>query len=130
MATNFQSVSDLKRVRGLGSARAGAHHWWLQRVTAAGNLLLLGWFFVSLLLLPDRSYSSVTAWIGNPLVAAPLLALIVTTFWHARLGVQVMLEDYVAGAGMKLLSLILLNFFIVGAGALAFFSVLAIAFGA
>lgn len=130
MATDFQSASGLKRVRGLGSAKSGAHHWWLQRVTAAGNLVLLIWFVASLLLLPTLNHSSVITWIAQPLVAVPLLLLIFSTFWHARLGVQVMIEDYVKAEGLKLLAFIALNFFILAAGVVATFSVLAIAFGA
>jgi succinate dehydrogenase / fumarate reductase membrane anchor subunit len=130
MASDFKSASGLKRVRGLGSAKSGAHHWWLQRVTAAGNLLLLVWFIASVLTLPNLGHSSVLAWVGQPLVAVPLLLLILSTFWHARLGVQVMIEDYVHAEGLKLLALLALNFFIVGTGAVAAFSVLAIAFGA
>jgi succinate dehydrogenase / fumarate reductase membrane anchor subunit len=130
MATDFESASGLKRVRGLGSARSGVHHWWMQRVTAAGNLLLAVWFVASLLMLPGFDHGSVVAWIAQPLVAVPLILLILSTFWHARLGVQVMIEDYVHAEGLKLLSLLALNFFILGAGALALFSVARIAFGA
>lgn len=130
MATDFQSASNLKRVRGLGSAKSGVHHWWLQRVTAAGNLLLMIWFLASLLLLPNLSHASVVAWVAQPLVAVPLLLLVLSAFWHARLGVQVLIEDYVHNESAKLLALVALNFFILGAGALSVFSVLAIAFGA
>lgn len=130
MATQFRSATDLKRVRGLGSARAGVHHWWLQRATAAANVLLLAWFLASLLLLPSLDHASVTAWIEQPLVAVPLLLLILSTFWHARLGVQVMIEDYVHAEGSRLLAVLALNLFLFGAGAMAVFSVLKIAFGA
>ncbi|MCG2841583.1 succinate dehydrogenase, hydrophobic membrane anchor protein [Sandaracinobacter sp. RS1-74] len=129
MATDFNSASGLKRVRGLGSAKSGVHHWWLQRVTAASNLILLVWFLASLILLPSFDRSSVLAWISSPLVAVPLLLLIVSTFWHARLGVQVLIEDYVHSEGLKLLAIIVLNFFIFGIAAVAAFSVLIIAFG-
>jgi succinate dehydrogenase / fumarate reductase membrane anchor subunit len=130
MGTQFRSATDLKRVRGLGSARSGVHHWWLQRATAAANLLLLVWFLASLLSLPSLDHASVTAWIEQPLVAVPLLLLILSTFWHARLGVQVMIEDYVHAEGSKLLAILALNLFLFGAGAIALFSVLKIAFGA
>ena len=129
MATDFNSSSGLKRVRGLGSAKSGVHHWWLQRVTAAGNIVLLAWFIASLILLPSLDRSSVLAWLSSPLVAVPMLLLILTTFWHARLGVQVLIEDYVNTEGLKLLAFIALNFFILGTAAVAAFSVLIIAFG-
>lgn len=130
MAGNFQSGTGLKRVRGLGSAKSGVHHWWLQRVTAVGNLLLLAWFIISLILLPDLRHASVVAWIANPLVAVPLTMLIAISFWHARLGMQVLIEDYVPAEGTKFMLLLMSSFFLLGAGALAIFSVLSIAFGA
>jgi succinate dehydrogenase / fumarate reductase, membrane anchor subunit len=130
MASNFESASGLKRVRGLGSAKSGVHHWWLQRVTAVGNFALMLWFVISLLLLPTLDHSGVVAWIAQPLVAVPLMLLTLSTFWHARLGVQVMIEDYVHAEGLKLLSVLALNFFILGLGALSLFSIARIAFGA
>lgn len=130
MASRFDSASGLKRVRGLGSAKSGVHHWWLQRVTAVSNFVLMIWFLASLILLPGLDHGSVVAWIAQPLVAVPLLLLTFSTFWHARLGVQVMIEDYVHAEGPKLLAVIALNFFILGMGAVATFSILSIAFGA
>ena len=130
MAGKFQSASGLKQVRGLGSAKSGVHHWWLQRVTAVGTFALALWFVASLILLPNLDHSSVVAWDGQPLVAVPLLLLTLSVFWHARLGVQVLIEDYVHGEGLKLLAIVALNFFILGVGAIAFFSIARIAFGA
>lgn len=130
MTGKFQSASGLKQVRGLGSAKSGVHHWWLQRVTAVGTFALALWFVASLILLPNLDHSSVVAWVGQPLVAVPLLLLTVSVFWHARLGVQVLIEDYVHGEGLKLLAIVALNFFILGVGAIAFFSIARIAFGA
>lgn len=90
--------TSIGRVRGLGAARAGTHHWLLQRLTAVGNLLLVLWLVISLLLLPNLSYATVSGWIANPVPATAMALLVISTFWHARLGMQVMIEDYVHGA--------------------------------
>ncbi len=117
------------RVRGLGSAKAGAHHWWLERLTSVSTLLLSIWLLVSLLRLPDLGHEAFTDWLSHPLAAVPMLLLIVSTFWHSKLGMQVVIDDYVHEGGWKFFSITLLNFFIVALGAAAFFSVLKIAFG-
>jgi succinate dehydrogenase / fumarate reductase, membrane anchor subunit len=116
------------RVRGLGSAKSGAHHWWLERLTSVSTLLLFIWLLVALLRLPRLDHDMVTQWLASPLAAVPMLLLIVSTFWHAKLGMQVIIEDYVHEEGLKLFTITLLNFFVVALGALAFFSVLKIAF--
>lgn len=130
MAARFHTVSDMKRARGLGSAKSGARHWWLVRLTAVGNFVLLLWFIASLILLPSLDYTSVTAWIAQPAVAVPLILMILSTFWHARLGFQVFIEDYVHSEGWKLIALTALSFFLLALGALGVFSVLTITFGA
>ena len=121
--------SPIGRVRGLGSAKSGAHHWWLERLTSVSTLLLFVWLIASVLRLPDLAHGTVTEWLASPIAAVPMLLLIVSTFWHLKLGLQVIIEDYVHEEGLKLFSITLLNFFAIGAGALAFFSVLKIAFG-
>ncbi|MDB5737894.1 MAG: succinate dehydrogenase hydrophobic rane anchor protein [Sphingomonas bacterium] len=121
--------TNIGRVRGLGSAHEGARHWWQQRVTAAGNLLLLVWFVVSLLRLPMIDHAAVVLWIKSPLVAVPLLLLVLSVFWHLRLGLQVFIEDYVHEEGSKIACILLLNAYALGAAALSAFSILKIAFG-
>lgn len=121
--------TPLSRVRGLGSAKSGARHWWLERLTSVSTLILFVWFIVSLLRLPSLDHDIVTSWLAAPLVAVPMLLLIVSTFWHLKLGLQVVIEDYVHEDGLRLFSITLLNFFAIALGALAFFSVLKIAFG-
>jgi len=120
--------TPLGKVRGLGSAKSGAGHWWQERLTSVSTLVLSVWLLVSLLRLPDLQHDTVAAWLGSPLAAVPMLLFIVSTFHHLKLGMQVVIEDYVHQEGNKLFALILLNFFAVGGGALAFFAVLKIAF--
>ena len=98
----------LGRVRALGSAHEGTHHWLLQRFTAAGNLLTVGYLVFSFLLLTDYSYDNVRMWLAQPLPVLALALLIVSVFWHARLGLQVMVEDYLHGAG-RFAAILLLN---------------------
>ena len=122
--------TQLGRVRGLGTAKTGTGHWWQQRVTAISNLVLMTWFVVSLVRLPDLEYQTVVAWLRQPIAAIPLLLLIASVFYHFRLGVQVMLEDYIHHEGNKVLAMLLLNFYVVALAFTAVFSVLKIAFGA
>jgi succinate dehydrogenase / fumarate reductase, membrane anchor subunit len=121
--------TGLGRVRGLGSAKSGSHHWWLQRVTALGNVVLVLWFVFSLARLPGYDYETMTNWLKNPLVVVPLALLIINVFWHMRLGLQVVIEDYVHG-GMRIITIGLLHFWTFGAGALALYSLFKIAFSA
>lgn len=120
--------TDLGRVRGLGSARGGTHHWWLQRVTAAGNLLLVVWFVASLVRLPSYDYEVVAGWLSSPFVAVAMVLLAANVFWHLRLGLQVVIEDYVHDEASKIGLIVLLNFYAVGGAAIAFFSILKLAF--
>jgi succinate dehydrogenase / fumarate reductase membrane anchor subunit len=121
--------TDLGRVRGLGAAKDGAHHWWLQRVTAIANIILMLWFIFSLVRLPSLDHSSVVLWLRQPVAAVPMLLLIVSVFWHLRLGVQVLLEDYVQGSA-RVIGMLALNFYVLAGAAAAVFAVLKIALGA
>ena len=121
--------TPIARVRGLGSAKSGAHHWWLERLTSVSTLMLFVWLLVSLLRLPALDHAGVTEWLAQPLAAVPMLLLILSTFWHLKLGLQVVIEDYVHEEGSKLFMIVLLNFFVIGGAALAIFSLLKIAFG-
>jgi succinate dehydrogenase / fumarate reductase, membrane anchor subunit len=121
--------TGLGRVRGLGSAKSGTHHWWMQRVTAAANLILMIWFVVSIVRLPIVDHQAVVLWLKSPLVAVPLVLLVLSTFWHFRLGLQTFIEDYVHDEGNKVAVLLLLNAYVFLCGALCVFSILKIAFG-
>jgi len=122
------SGTNIGRVRGLGSAQEGAHHWIVQRVTAIANMLLVLWLIFSLLRLPNYEHGLMIDWLSSPLVAVPMILMLVSIFWHLRLGLQVLIEDYVTDHGMKFALFTLLNFFAVGGAALGIFSVAKIAF--
>lgn len=121
--------TSIGRVRGLGAAHHGAHHWLVQRFTAIGNVVLMSWLLVSLALLGDYSHANVVKWLSAPLPATAMILLIVSLFWHARLGLQVLIEDYVHEAGTKFAVLAALNLATIGGGAFGIFSVAALAFG-
>ncbi|MEZ5736721.1 MAG: succinate dehydrogenase, hydrophobic membrane anchor protein [Novosphingobium sp.] len=121
--------TSIGRVRGLGAAHNGAHHWLVQRFTAIGNLLLVLWFGASLLLLPNFSYGAVTEWLARPVPATGMALLIVSTFWHARLGMQVMLEDYVHEHANKFACIAALNLAAFGGAAFGLFCVIRLALG-
>ena len=121
--------TSIGRVRGLGSSHSGSHHWLIQRFTAIGNLLLVLWFIASVLLLPNMHYLTVREWLARPVPATAMALLIVTTFWHARLGMQVMLEDYVHESGNKFAVFALLNLVTFGGAAFGLFCILRLALG-
>ncbi|HEY9091679.1 succinate dehydrogenase, hydrophobic membrane anchor protein [Parasphingorhabdus sp.] len=122
------SGTDIGKVRGLGSAHGGAHHWIIQRVTAVSNLLLVAWLLVSLLRLPNYEHELLVGWLSSPLVAVPMILMLVSIFWHLRLGLQVLIEDYIPDQGAKFGLIILLNFFAIGGAALGIFAVAKVAF--
>ena len=98
--------SPLGRVRGLGSAKEGVNHWWAQRLTALALIPLTVWFVISLLTVMGADYAVVRAWVGSPVVAGLLILLIAATFYHAYLGLQVVIEDYVHSEAWKLFALL------------------------
>ena len=119
--------TSIGQVRGLGSAKEGAHHWWRQRLTAGSNLILMLWFVLSIALLPAHDYETVRAWLASPWAAVPMLLLVVTTFHHFRLGLQVVIEDY-QHDDTRVVLLVLLDYFTVAAAVTAVFSILKVAF--
>ena len=122
--------TSIGRVRGLGSAKTGAHHWLVQRFTAIGNLLLVLWLAVSILLLPDMTYASVSEWLSTPVPATAMALLVVLTFWHARIGLQVVVEDYVHEHANKFACIAALNLAAFAGAAFGVFCVVRLALGA
>ena len=98
--------SPLARVRGLGAAKEGVSHWWAQRLTALALVPLSLWFVASLAALAGADHAVVQAWASSPLVASFLILLVVATLYHAYLGLQVVIEDYVHHEGAKLVWLL------------------------
>jgi succinate dehydrogenase / fumarate reductase, membrane anchor subunit len=121
--------TSIGKVRGLGSSHSGSHHWLLQRFTAVGNLLLVLWFIASLVMLPNLHFLTVREWIARPVPATAMALLIATTFWHARLGMQVMFEDYVHESGNKFAVFALLNLVTFGGAAFGLFCIIRLALG-
>ena len=121
--------TSIGRVRGLGSAHSGSHHWLLQRFTAIGNLLLVLWFVGSLLMLPNLQYGSVVEWISRPVPATAMALLVISTFWHARLGMQVLVEDYLHETANKFAAIVALNLAAFAGAAFGVFCVIRLALG-
>ena len=121
--------TPLSRVRGLGSAKDGTEHFWRQRVTAVANvpLVLIGiWLVVSMVGAP---YSEVMARLSSPLAAIFIFLFSCSVLVHMRLGMQVIIEDYVHGELRKVIFLMLNTFFVIFTGALIAYSVFRLAFG-
>ncbi len=120
--------TEIGKVRGLGSSKHGGKHWIDQRITAVGNILLTIWFAISLILLPNFEYVTLAAWLSQISVAVPLMLMLVCIFSHIRLGLQVLIEDYVHDDGLKFGALIVLNFYVIAAATIGIFALAKIAF--
>tara|TARA_R110000787_G_scaffold285173_2_gene400185 strand:+ start:143957 stop:144337 length:381 start_codon:yes stop_codon:yes gene_type:complete len=121
--------SQLGRVRGLGSNKEGAHHFWVQRVSGVALIPLALWFVFAVTSVIGADLSTFKAWVGthyNPLL---LVLLIGCMFYHAQLGLQVIIEDYVHGEAVKLTSLIVMKFAAVLLAGSAVFAVIRLTFG-
>ncbi|MBB2155577.1 succinate dehydrogenase, hydrophobic membrane anchor protein [Gluconacetobacter diazotrophicus] len=99
--------SQLSRARGLGSAKTGVDHWWMERMSAVALVPLSGWFVLQVLRLAGSSQEDVVEWGGKPVNSSMLLALMVLTFYHMQLGLQVIIDDYVHGKAHLPVSLLM-----------------------
>ena len=122
-------MTPLNRVLGLGTAKGAAEHWWLQRVTAVALLPLGLWFAYELLALPGFDYASVVAWVREPVTSILLILFVVAAGYHSSYGVQVVVEDYVTGKGLRAATLMASTLAHVALTIAAVFAVLKIAFG-
>lgn len=116
--------SPLSQALGSGSAKAGFEHWWAERLTAVALVPLSLWFALSLFALPTLDYFTVRDWIAAPWHSVGTLLLVITLLWHASLGVQVVIEDYVHHHSLKLVSLVLVKFLSFALGVAGAFAVL------
>jgi succinate dehydrogenase / fumarate reductase membrane anchor subunit len=116
-------------VLGTGSAKYGTAHWWAQRVTAVALIPLTLWFVFSLLSLPDLDYELVRTWLSVPISGFLATLLVAVLAYHSYLGTTVIVEDYVTGAGMKVLVLMLLKFLYILVGGAAIFAILRVVLG-
>ena len=117
----------LARVRGLGTAKDGTHHWWMQRVTSVALIPLVLWFVISLLSVARADYQTFHLWLSNPISAGLMVALLAAMFYHANLGMQVIFEDYVRPEGAKILAVLATQFVLFLLGAISIVAVLKIA---
>lgn len=101
--------TTIGQVLGIGSAHEGAGHWLLMQYTSAASLLTGAYLVVSFLLLPDFSYATLTGWLSGLGPSLAMALLVIGVFWHARLGLQVMIEDYVDNPGRRFATLLVLN---------------------
>jgi succinate dehydrogenase / fumarate reductase, membrane anchor subunit len=129
MQSNSAMRTPLGKVRGLGSAKSGTGHFWLQRVTAIANVLLAVAFIGVVLSLVGKPYAAAITTLKQPLVSILLLLFVLSGLVHMRLGMQVIIEDYVRGEGAKVAAVIANTFFTVAVGAASIFAILKIAFG-
>jgi succinate dehydrogenase / fumarate reductase, membrane anchor subunit len=126
--TDFRTPA--KKVRGLGSAKDGTEHFLRQRLTSLANIPLLLFFVGFVVSLNGASHADVVSAIGHPFTAVMLVAVLVSALIHMKLGMQVIIEDYIHGEAAKMLLLFLNTAFAYGIGLLAIFAILKINFGA
>ena len=126
--TDFRT--PLSKVRGSGSAKDGTEHFWRQRLTALANIPLLLFFIGFVVSMRGASQVELVAAVAHPVTALMLIAVLISGHVHMKLGMQVVIEDYVHGEGTKIICLLLNNLFAIGVGLTAVFAILKMSFGA
>lgn len=118
----------LSRARGLGSAKEGVEHWWIQRVTAAALIPLTVWLVASLIALAGRDHGAVIAWLRAPLVTISMVLLLIALFHHMALGLQVVAEDYIHSDRVKISMVAAIRLACFGLAVAGIYAILRIAF--
>jgi succinate dehydrogenase / fumarate reductase, membrane anchor subunit len=121
--------TPLARAFGLGSAKEGVQHWWAQRVSAVALIVLGLWFAASLIAHAGADRAAVVAWLHEPLSAILAILMLAAVFYHAALGLQVAIEDYVHSEWLKLSSIVVMRLISLALAVAGIFAVLRIAFG-
>ncbi len=129
MSSNSSMRTPLAKVRGLGSAKSGTGHFWLQRVTAVANVILALVFLGIVVAMVGRPYPAAVALLSRPLVAILMLLFVISGVVHMRLGMQVIIEDYIHGEGLKIAAVMANTFFALAVGAACVFALLKLSFG-
>ena len=119
-------ASPLKIAKGLGSAKTGLHHWWLQRLTAIALIPLTIWFVTIIAFINEADYQQSIDLISQPFNGTLLILFIIASFWHSQLGMQVVIEDYVSQKLRRIILIILMKFFFCFTAVLSIISVLRI----
>ncbi|HWK87357.1 MAG TPA: succinate dehydrogenase, hydrophobic membrane anchor protein [Xanthobacteraceae bacterium] len=121
--------TPLSKVRGLGAAHSGTGHFWLQRLTAVANVPLVIAFLIVVVSLVGRGHAAVIGKLANPLVAVIILAALISILTHMRIGMQVIIEDYVHSEGRKVIAVMANTLFTFAIGLVAVYALLKINFG-
>jgi succinate dehydrogenase / fumarate reductase membrane anchor subunit len=134
MADNRQNIAvtmrtPRARVKGLGASGHGASHWWMQRLTAAANPFLILGFVVIVAMMSGRSYPEAVALVSHPVVALTLILAVISVTLHMRIGMQVIIEDYVHDKGWKLIALFANNFYAVLIAVACLYAILRVSLG-
>ena len=128
MTRQTKSMSTpLARARGLGSAKSGLHHWWHQRVSAVAMVGLVSWMVVLLFRLVEADYQTALNMLAHPVNATVVVLFVAVGLWHASLGLQVVLEDYVVNEGVRLIAILAVKMTASVTAILAILSVLKVA---
>jgi len=121
--------SALGRARGLGSAKDGVHHWWIERLSAIALIPLTLWFVIAVISVAGADYDTFVAWMGKPWNAALMIMFISAAFLHGKMGMEVIIEDYVEPRCAQLTLRIFVNMMAFALGIFSIVSVLLIALG-